>query len=151
MKKATLLLRLVTFFLLAGRTLLSQTKQELPKYEYQVDGEWILGPTLKWPLKGSDGSLWPSKEGGKLIEERWTKGAEAKLPADDMEAIRKLVVEKLPKSKPKIEAVKKISEREYMVYGEWYSGPLAAGGLHFVVVRSGNEWILIARYYDWIS
>jgi hypothetical protein len=151
MKRLALLLRIIITFLLIGETTPAQTKNEIPKYEYKVEGDWILGPTLKWPLKGSDGSLWPSREGGKLVKNRWTEGAEAKLPPADTEAIEKVVFDKLPKDKRKMGAVKKISEREYMVYASWYSGPRAPGGLHFVVVNSGNGWIVIAHYYDWIS
>jgi len=132
-------------------TVSPQGKQQTPKYEYKVEGEWILGPTLKWPLKGSDGTLWTSQDGYQLLGERWTHGAAVELTADDLATIRTAVFKKLPERNAAIRSIKKITECEYMVEGRWYTGPHSAGALWFVFVQSQNKWILIGYYFIWIS
>ena len=136
--------------------IVSQTNQAVPKYEYKIEGGSILGPVLKWPLKGSDagrdgGSLWPLEEGSKLLNERWKHGAKANLSTNNTAAIRKVVLDKFGKSKPEVGEIRKITEREYMVQGSYYFGPLGSGGFYFVLVRSESKWILIGQYYIWIS
>ena len=86
----------------------SQTNQPALRNIFKVEGEWILGPTLKWPLKGSDGSLWPSPESGKLLTDRWANGELANLSTDDSATVRKIVLDKLPNTDPKVGKIKKI-------------------------------------------
>ncbi len=125
----------------------------LQNYEPKTEGEWILGPTLKWPLNDSKGDLAPSNrdEGYKLLFDRWKQGKTARLAKDDVAAIRTIISKHLPNHNPKIGSIKKISNREYMVEATWHSGPKASGGLWFVFVKNEKDWVLLGRYYIWIS
>jgi hypothetical protein len=142
MQKKTLFLSPMAFLLLTAEPGFPQTKTESPQYVRKVEGDWIVGPTLKWPLRNK--SL--PEEQSALVSARWRHGTEAKLSVEDMAAISKAVLENLPKTEAKIGTIKKISDQEYMVQAS-FSG----GGYWFVVARSANEWSVIAFYIRWIS
>jgi hypothetical protein len=120
--------------------------QEVPKYEYKVEGDWILGPSHQWPLNVGDHLQFPTKDAMTLLSDRWEGGAEATIKTRDSVAIRLVVFEHLPKRNRRIRALKQISQYEYMAEATWQRDMFHGGQSWFVLARSGSGYRLIEYY-----
>ena len=102
--------------------------------------------------------FWPSTEGKmyfdaewKLVNKRWESGKEVSRDASESKEVEKVVLSHITQPNPGIHEIRRISESVFMVYGGWYSGPMAAASSLYVVKKVGAKWSVIQEYLVVIS
>ncbi|MBN8458729.1 MAG: hypothetical protein J0M04_12920 [Verrucomicrobia bacterium] len=101
-----------------------------------------------WPEAG-DGL---DEVGRLVIAKRWEQAkASGTERAKDKDEVGRVVKSHMRHENSEIHSTKFLNANTAMVYASWYSGPLAAAGYTYVVVRRDDKWMVIRSYREWIS